>query len=302
METQHINTPEALFLPYDCFEFDSQCQDPPVRDQKHYYTEFLQVAEGVCRITIGGKVHVLQPGSGVCIASFRPHTIENGNAEHFVVRVVRLDPLLFGVLPTISHTLYSLISNVEAQHVPISFTPEEAEQYGLTRLFEECMKEWQTKEIAYDLRVHGLISLLLSGMIRIWLAHGYTPQQTDPDISPIDTIPAYVQRHIREPLKVEHLAELCDMSYPWFAKKFRDRFGISCKEYIRQVRIRQVEHYLDYTDCDLHFISRVTGYADCSHMIKDFRQFWNITPRQYRQSRRSHQRAECFRVQVDQKA
>ena len=32
-------------------------------------------------------------------------------------------------------------------------------------------------------------------------------------------------------LKVEDLAKLCGLSYPWFAKKFREIYGISCKEY-----------------------------------------------------------------------
>ena len=111
-------------------------------------------------------------------------------------------------------------------------------------------------------------------------------------IDPIYALPYHIARHIEEPLKVEDLAEYCGLSYPWFARKFRDIYGISCKEYIENVRIRRVEHYLQFTDCDLNYISEHTGYADCSHLIRDFRKLRNTTPGQFRKDARKKPQGE----------
>ena len=43
-----------------------------------------------------------------------------------------------------------------------------------------------------------------------------------------------------------------------------------------------MEHYLLFTSMDLAKISEATGYADCSHMIKNFKRIMDITPGQYR--------------------
>ena len=47
-----------------------------------------------------------------------------------------------------------------------------------------------------------------------------------------------------------------------------------------------VEQFLLLTDMDLSRISKETGYADCSHMIKNFKRLMGITPGQYRLQRR----------------
>ena len=65
-------------------------------------------------------------------------------------------------------------------------------------------------------------------------------------------------------------------------KKFKELYGISCKEYICRVRIAKVEHYLRFTNEDLTYVSQETGYSDCSHMIKEFKAVKGITPGKYR--------------------
>ena len=39
---------------------------------------------------------------------------------------------------------------------------------------------------------------------------------------------------------------------------------------------------IDKLKLDLTYISQETGFSDCSHMIKTFRKYKNITPKQYR--------------------
>ena len=93
---------------------------------------------------------------------------------------------------------------------------------------------------------------------------------------------ALVRQYVYPALRVEDLASRCGLSYPWFAKKFREIYGVSCKDYIEQIRVARVEQLLLFTDYDLSRISEMTGYADCSHMIKNFKRIMEITPGQYR--------------------
>jgi transcriptional regulator GlxA family with amidase domain len=132
--------------------------------------------------------------------------------------------------------------------------------------------------------MHASLTCLLLAMVRIWKDNGYTPPMmaTQPEDDSIETITEYIDAHSNQPLKVEDLASLCNMSYSFFAKKFRQLYGRSCKEYIEYIRVTKAEDLLLFSDYDLTYISQETGFSDCSHMIKTFRKYKNITPKQYR--------------------
>ena len=51
---------------------------------------------------------------------------------------------------------------------------------------------------------------------------------------------------------------------------------------ILTVRLQKAEDLLQFTDFDLTYISQETGFCDCSHFIKAFKQKYGVTPRKYR--------------------
>ena len=77
------------------------------------------------------------------------------------------------------------------------------------------------------------------------------------------------------------------MSYPYFAKCFRELYGQSCKKYIEFIRMCKAEDLLISTGLDLNYISQETGFSDCSHFIKALKQKNGVTPKQYRKQHRN---------------
>ena len=89
-------------------------------------------------------------------------------------------------------------------------------------------------------------------------------------------------------IKVTEIADICGMSYSYFAKKFLSVYGKTCKEYMEDMRIYKVEEFLAFTDFDLTYISQETGFSDCSHMIKSFKKHHGTTPKQFRDIRQKN--------------
>ena len=102
----------------------------------------------------------------------------------------------------------------------------------------------------------------------------------------IENIAEYIDSRLEEKIRVDEIAKICHMSYSGFAAKFREQYGMSCKEYIERMRIFKSEEYLLFTDHDLTYISRLTGFADCSHFIRTFRKYRGMTPKQFRMKSR----------------
>lgn len=94
----------------------------------------------------------------------------------------------------------------------------------------------------------------------------------------------FILQHYHEnDLRVRTIASACNMSVSSFNRKFKNEFGISCKEYISNVRVEAAKHLLQTSNKSIVEISYVTGYCDASHMIKNFKRKVGKTPASYRE-------------------
>jgi AraC-like DNA-binding protein len=180
--------------------------------------------------------------------------------------------------------LRGMLLEAEKRRLPMVFTARELHDRNMDMMIDQCVLEYKARQYGYDLRIHSLLYLIVIAVIRRWISGGFVPQNYNASIDPIFTLSSYIVHHIHEPLKVEDLADYCGLSYPWFARKFHEIYGMSCKEYIEKVRVRRVEHFLQFTDCSLEYIRSHTGYVDCSHLVRDFRKHRGMTPGQFRKS------------------
>ena len=153
-------------------------------------------------------------------------------------------------------------------------------------IFNTCIEELNTKNYGYDIVVCSHISTLLSYFARNWIGRGLDIDETiRTSNNPSDAfagITEYIEKHYNEPLRINELAEMCGMSYSNFARLFKQTYHQSCKEYIEFIRLNKVEDLLLMTNIDLTYISHETGFADCSHLIRTFKKWKGITPKQWR--------------------
>ena len=284
MENQ-VRQDALLFASVNCYLHTTERPEFPVPLHWHYFAEIIRVRSGSLKIRRAEQVFTLSAGDAIFFNPLTQHSLDYGEpGVPSTYEVVRLDMEQFGDLPSYSPDLRGLMLEAERRGLPMVFTAKELHDNHMDNMIDMCVQEYLNRSYGYDLRIRSLLYLIYTSVIRRWISDGFVPQNYAPRIEPIYTLPSYIARNIQDPLKVEDLADFCGLSYPWFARKFHQIYGMSCKEYIEKVRIRRVEHYLQFTDCDLNYISQHTGYADCSHLVRDFRKFRNTTPGQFRQA------------------
>ena len=272
-----------LFSSFECHENTTERPGFPALSHWHYFAEILRVKTGSLQVRRGSKTFTLSAGDAIFINPLSPHAMDYGEpgvpSSYYIIR---FDPELLSTQSSYTPDLRAMLLEAERRGLPMVLTAEELLERSLGLMMDACLWEYKGHDFGYDLRIRSLLFLICTDAVRRWIATGFTPQDYASSIDPIYTLPSYIAKHIEEPLKVEKLAEYCGLSYPWFARKFHQIYGTSCKEFIERIRIRRVEHYLQYTDCDLNYISRHTGYADCSHLVRNFRKLRNTTPGQFR--------------------
>jgi AraC-like DNA-binding protein len=279
---------------FDCFRFDSAASPQlfPVMPQSHYFSEILLVRSGTCRITRGSHIHILGPGELIYIAPLIRHAVDSQDGKPVVFDVVKFSATRLKEIPDYLADLRALSMDAAQILLPIHMSAEDVRAFHMDSIIQECLYEYNRNDFVSDLHIRALIYLLITGLARFWIAkrEDFSEQLAGPH-DPIIDIPAYIEQHISESLRVEELARRCGLSYPWFAKRFHDHFGISCKQCIEQLRVEAVEQYLAYSDLDLAGISERTGYTDCSHLVKEFKRMSGMTPGQYRTLMKSRDRA-----------
>ncbi len=275
----------SLCQAFACYRIDTPAHGSffPVEAHSHYFSEVMLMRSGVCKVIRGNHTYILKPGELIYISPLVRHSVESADGGPVVYDVVKFSATRLREIPSYLSDLRSFSLDVSHAHLSAYMNAQDVQTWHLDNIVRECVLECENRKFAWDLQVRALIYLLITGLSRFWLGKRETMPDYQPQpLDPILDIPAYIEQHISEPLKVEDLAAQCNLSYPWFAKRFREFFGLSCKQFIQQLRNEAVELYLVYSDLDLASISDRTGYTDCSHMVKEFRRMTGTTPGQYR--------------------
>lgn len=278
--------------PYQCFYYDATSDTLPVAPHWHYYMEIILVLKGKLRIQAENTEYLLSAGELIILHSKTVHAFYSADDAPALVAGLQLDLKNLNFTANFTPSLDNIFQAAEKKALPIIMERTYVEEKQLEVLFRKCISELWNKEYGYQSIIMSEIFQLLIIIVRYWQKHGFSFDSTVytvEDNYDIYNVLPYISAHLDNELKVSDIAAHCGLSYSYFAKRFQEIYGKSCKKYIEDMRVHKVEELLLFTDFDLTYISQVTGFSDCSHLIKSFKERRGITPKQYRlRNKRKH--------------
>ena len=276
---------DTLNVYFETFMYDADKQAFPIPQHWHYYTEFIYVLEGTADIECGEKSYMVYPDDLMIIHARCLHSV-NSITKPLRFLAIKFDLNALNCYDDFFSRPISLFSKSEHdRNAELLIKAYKLKDLDFRFLFERCVNEGINKEFGYDVLIRNGICGIIMEIIRIWKRSGFDTDKhllQEREGYSIDNITAYIDRHYNEKLSVQDLADMCKVSYSYFARVFREKYGRSCKEYMEYIRVCKAEEMLMHTDMDLSFISQETGFADCSHFIRIFKKFRNYTPQKYR--------------------
>lgn len=282
---------DILNSPYEAFLFDAAYGNFPIRPHWHYYVEIIYVIEGNAFMESNQKEYYVSAGDLILFHPGDIHAIYAADVSSIRCLILKFDINRLVVKSSYTPKLSAILQYArKSEQADILFPARQIQNLPIEDRLRTCIRELQDKSYGYDVRIHGEISSLLIELIRIWQTEGLHIEELYSVCSEVHSslqnITEYIDSHSNEMLKVEDLADMCHMSYSHFAKCFKELYGRSCKDYIELIKIEKGEELLLFTDSSLSEISQETGFSDCSHFIKTFRKWKNITPGQFRLQQR----------------
>ena len=284
-ERQH-----SLNDPVECFVFDASKEVFPVKPHWHYFAEFIFMLKGRAEVTSEERSFILDEGAFIVLHPSAVHSILPVDKELPVYAVFKFDLLKFPSQTSYAPSPVDIFRYARSEGMQVHFEPEQAERMKCSEIFNDCINEVKGLKYGADIMMRSQIYRLIFGIVREWIDAGLDidscPSSAGSSFG-IENITEYIDAHLEDNIKVSDIAEECHLSYSGFATRFRELYGMSCKEYIGRMRIFKAEEYLMFTDHDLNYISSHTGFSDCSHFIRCFRQYRGITPKQFRLQRKN---------------
>lgn len=99
----------------------------------------------------------------------------------------------------------------------------------------------------------------------------------------------YISKHYMENIKMETLAETCNLSETHFRRLFAENMNMTPGEYINLVRVQQACDLMKKTRCSMEEVAARVGYTTVSTFNRNFRKIIGTSPYQYKKSSENYQ-------------
>lgn len=98
---------------------------------------------------------------------------------------------------------------------------------------------------------------------------------------------SFMVRHYAEKITLDRLAKQVNMSTRNFCRHFRNATGSSPMEYLNHIRLTHALLMVQDSRVSIEEIAGLCGYCDNSHLYRQFRAAYGVSPREYRRGKRA---------------
>lgn len=201
------------------------------------------------------------------------------------------------------HTAYSIVTEKEFVHYTVNFDlhPEtsrldvlnrpycllqEKNTEQLERSFRKLVDLWTFKKAGYEMQASGCLYELL-----FLYYFDYTAGQSSAPYGRLLPAKEYIEQHFNQPIKLEQLAWLCNMSTTNFRREWKKLYAASPLQYRDTIRLYYAGEYLNSGYYTVAEIAEKCGFDDASYFVRFFKKKTGTTPGAALQKNRFKQEA-----------
>ena len=244
----------------------------------HDYIEFLYAFSSGAHVWINGERYQFNKGDLIVINSEELHTVTYEEkvshiCVHFLPHILYFDDQM---RYEIKYAI-PFLSNDSHQKL---FRSGELKNTDVHALVTEIFEEFNAKKPGYELIIRANIQKLFCSILRYW----HENNATNTDVLMNDTLKkalAYIAKNYNT-ITEKEVAKECGLSYNHFSNTFKKFMGRNFSEYLIALKLKEAEKLLISTNYSITEVAQMTGFSTTSHFISRFKQYKNITPKQFK--------------------
>lgn len=268
------------------FHFDKDCsRRDQLKPHIHSAVEMLFVVEGSFLFYADGKEFLANEGDMILFRSNVIHSargVRPGEAKYYVLKI---KPSLLMEMSFEKNTAEYLLQFAFAKpQDPCFWTKEQLDEMGVSRCFEDFLRESRDMSYAYDVLLKAsavsILAYLMRSTSRYRLPAG---EEIGKNVARgIYDAVVYINSGYSQELTAMDCAKIANMSYSHFSRCFRTVTGCGFREYLNGIRIKRSQKALLESDDSITDVAMKCGYDNVSYFISVFRAATGYTPYAYR--------------------
>ena len=130
------------------------------------------------------------------------------------------------------------------------------------------------KDPAYILKARGLYLMILQ-----LLSDNNISKDTSIMDTRIKKVLHYMSHHYNEPLTVEMMADMSNLSNMYFGSLFKKETGMSFRNFLTLIRMNRAEEMLYSGEYKIHEVAESCGFSDVFYFSKIFKKIGLCLPK-----------------------
>lgn len=224
-----------------------------VNNHRHPCYEIVFYIKGEGKTTINGKNYQFYPNTFTISEPNKVHN-EVGNSN------VELIYIGFNILNDVVKLKSGLYDNTN---------------FNILDDLKKILKEMKNQNVYYRRMIN-----LITEQIIIKIQRGINPHFIEQE-DKIHFIMNFIKLNCMKNIKVKLISETFGFNYDYFRRMFKEKTGISLKQYIQQEKIKYATDLIKNSDCSMKEISEMSGFSSPSHFGIVFKEFMHMTPKEY---------------------
>lgn len=148
----------------------------------------------------------------------------------------------------------------------------------ILKVFSAATEVWKAQAPACNAIVRKSIYDLIVKMLAEQ-QRSYMPGEKERLIQP--ALELIAREYTRNDLSVQALAELCGISEAYFRRIFQEKFSISPKAYIINLRMEYAKKLLQSDQLPVNQVAELCGYYEPCHFSREFVKYTGVSPKAY---------------------
>ena len=164
---------------------------------------------------------------------------------------------------------------------PVLFSKKHPAYQQLSIVFSDLNLCYETTPVGYELLMKADFLRLLAQIIPY--CHNASAQTAlnAEHAAKLKAALEYITQHYTEELSIGQLAALCYFSEYYFMRFFKKYMGISCLEYIKNLRLEKAAKLLAQGELSVLEVSLTAGFRNLSYFYREFKKKYGVTPKSF---------------------
>lgn len=267
------------FFPVQKYITQLTADYPVITTHWHEEAEFTLITKGNCFYQIDLVHYEAKEGDLLFIPPLLLHSISRNTSEVFVSETYVFHMNFLGGNSTdICSTRYLTPFMNQEFSMPHFISPNHPTYVSLRKIFSQIASLYNKEMIGYEI---ALKSLFLQTIFLLLQYSEKTLFETGRLSEKLKYVLDYIELHYSESISVSDLAKLCYFSDYHFMRFFKKHMGMTCVEYINNLRLeKSVELFKQGNDSILD-VSLSVGFHNLSYFHRAFKKKYHMTPRSF---------------------